>query len=85
MTEDHSSTRPPAQSEAPEAPKGRAAAWLSRVAGLGMLSEQSVSHALGKGSDLILVGAGLCLLAGKEGIEFVRLILGRSEPPSGSS
>lgn len=81
MADQHPNTerRPSADpSRTPESPNpGRAAAWLSRVAGLGMLSEQSVSHALGKGSDLILVGAGLCLLAGKEGLEFLRLILGR--------
>lgn len=67
------------RSDPPEAPKARAAAWLSRLAGLAMLGEQSASHALGRGSDLLLVGAGLVLLAGKEGIEFVRLILGRTE------
>lgn len=44
-----------------------------------MLSEQSASHALGKGSDLLLIAAGLFLLAGKEGVDFLRLILGR--PP----
>lgn len=82
MIDDSSTTRRSQsdRSESPEPPK-RAAAWLSRAAGLGMLSEQSASHALGKGSDLILVGAGLMLLAGKEGLEFIRLILGRDAGP----
>lgn len=67
------------RSDPPEAPKARAAAWLSRLAGLAMLGEQSASHALGKGSDLMLLGVGLFLLAGKEGIEFMRVLLGRSD------
>lgn len=73
------STPPPGQAEAPDPPRSTRAAWLSRLAGLGMLSEQSVSHALGKGSDLLLIAAGLFLLAGKEGVDFLRLLLGRSE------
>lgn len=73
------STPPHVPGESPEAPRSGRAAWLSRLAGLGMLSEQSVSHALGKGSDLLLIAAGLFLLAGKEGVEFLRLILGRGD------
>lgn len=73
------STPPAAPGEAPDPPRNGRAAWLSRLAGLGMLSEQSVSHALGKGSDLLLIAAGLFLLAGKEGVDFLRLLLGRSE------
>jgi hypothetical protein len=44
-----------------------------------MLSEQSASHALGRGSDLLLIAAGLFLLAGKEGVDFLRLLLGRGD------
>lgn len=83
MTAPDSTPQTPQSSEPadpPESPRSARAAWFSRLAGLGMLTEQSASHALGKGSDLILVGAGLMLLAGKEGIEFMRMILGRESP-----
>lgn len=47
-----------------------------------MLSEQSASHALGRGSDLLLLGAALILVTGREGLEFLRLILGREDVSS---
>lgn len=82
MTEERPSERQSDPGKAPETPKGGVAAWTSRVAGLGMLSEQSASHALGRGSDLLLLGAALILVTGREGLEFLRLILGREDVSS---
>ncbi len=48
---------------------------LSRFAGIAMLGEQTAAHFLGRGSDLLILGAGLFLLAGREGVEFLRLVL----------
>lgn len=59
--------------------KSTTAAWLSRLVGVALLAEQSFSHFLGRGSDLLLLGVGLFLLSGREGIEFLRLVLGRAD------
>lgn len=59
-----------------------AVSWLSRLAGTALLAEQAAGHFIGLDSDLFLIGAGLFLLTGKEGIEFLRLLLsGRSQRP----
>jgi len=53
------------------------AGWTSRLVGIALLGEQSLSHYVGRGSDLLLLAAGLFLLSGREGIDFLRLVLGR--------
>lgn len=66
--------------------------WLPRIVGTLILGGQSWAHLNGRGSDLYLVGAGLFLLAGREGREFLSLLVGRASgsgsgpgsPPSDS-
>lgn len=64
---------------------GVAAAWLSRIVGTAILLEQSGAHLIGLPTDLKLLGVGLMLLTGKEGVQLVSLLLGRGSPPPGSS
>lgn len=63
---------------------GAAAAWLSRIIGSALLLEQSGAHLIGLPTDLKLLGAGLMLLTGKEGVQLVQLLLGRGPAPPSS-
>ncbi len=47
-----------------------------------LVLEQAGGHLIGLPTDLSLLGAGLILLTGKEGIQFVSLLLGRGSGPS---
>ena len=64
-----------------------ATAWLSRIVGAALILEQSGGHLLGLPTDLRLLGLGAILLTGKEGWQYVSLILGRgsSVPSDGDS
>lgn len=63
-------------------PPSTVASWLSRLVGVALIGEQGYAHLTGIGTDLLILGAGLFLLSGREGVEFLRLILGGG---SGSS
>ena len=57
---------------------------FSRLVGTAMLAEQTVSHLLGLRPELLLVGGGLVLLAGRDGLEFMAMVIPRGPaPPSG--
>lgn len=78
----------PRTSPAAPSPRGPRWSWsaTSRATGLLILVEQSATHALGGTPELILVGAGMVLLAGRDGLAFLSMVLprGGSEPPRDS-
>lgn len=51
--------------------------WLSRTVGVVIFAEQIGGHATGHDPSLHLIAAGLFFLAGKEGLMFLALLLGR--------
>lgn len=69
----------------PRGPRARGPRWswsaTSRAVGAGILVEQTAAHAVGVGPELLLVGAGMVLLAGRDGLDFVGMLLPRGAGP----
>lgn len=67
----------------PETPPiANAGSWLARTVGAALLIEQAIAHLLALDTSMILVGVGLFLLTGREGTDFLRMLLGRARDSS---
>ena len=53
--------------------------WVSRLIGAALLIEQGYVDAQGNEPSLPILAVAVFLVTGREGVAFIRLILGRSE------
>lgn len=66
------------EDNAPAAPRERPWPWPLRLAGGAMLGQQSLATAIPAWTpEPTLIAVGLVLITGRDGLEFVRAVVGR--------